>query len=398
MSTPLKVILGLAAGMLVGSSVLSLTAYAVPSPGGKSDKSSTPRTSMALVPVVVAVRDLSPGETVPYEAMAKRDLPEMIVTSSMVKPDTATYIKDQRLVVPVSKGDPLYWGWFSSTMSELKMDSPTLDVKVWEACDDALAASPGTSRRERTGADIRARLVREAGAQGQTKPSLATVLVLARDVKAGQVLTNKDLKQVSLHAEHTINSAVPVTDRKLVVGRRLSKVLQAGDPLLWAAFADNTATDECFKTLQPKVKAAGVAARDAEIARFQKQSGAALPKPERAPVPKVDAKGHADILMVTADVPEGAVLDESMLKARRFPDALVTASLIPAEQLRDIVGARTLVPLQAKDPLMWQMLDDAARPRQEGSCVLAAAAALNTAREQATREGTAAFVRGKESH
>ncbi|WP_146209641.1 hypothetical protein [Vitiosangium sp. GDMCC 1.1324] len=117
-----------------------------------------------LVPVVVAPRALAAGTRMTFAEMAQRPMPEQLVTSSVVKPDSATYVVDQVLTVPLSDGDRLHWTFFSRTRNGLMRGpepSSPRDPDLWEACDAALAASSTTARRERTPADIRARLVSE---------------------------------------------------------------------------------------------------------------------------------------------------------------------------------------------------------------------------------------------
>ncbi|MBN1206406.1 MAG: hypothetical protein JXB05_15955 [Myxococcaceae bacterium] len=68
----------------------------------------------ALVPIVVASRDLPIGTTVTWDEMSQRSVPAGLVTSSVVKPDSASYINNQKLLVPVLAGDPLLWSFFET--------------------------------------------------------------------------------------------------------------------------------------------------------------------------------------------------------------------------------------------------------------------------------------------
>lgn len=68
-----------------------------------------------LVPVVVASTDLSEGSVVTMEMVSQRSIPEQFVTSSVVKPDSASYIVNQKVLVPVQAGDPLLWSQFETT-------------------------------------------------------------------------------------------------------------------------------------------------------------------------------------------------------------------------------------------------------------------------------------------
>lgn len=227
--------------------------------------------------------------------------------------------------------------------------------------------------------------------------ALTPVVIASKKIAVGETITFERLSQRSIPAQFATGSMVRPDEVSTVINRSPTVPLEAGDPLLWAAFADHSATDACFSAIAPKVRAAGVTARQETIARFAKRLGSPLPAPEPSPVPQADASGNISIVVLTADVPEGKVLEESMLAAVAYPKEWVTASLIPADRLRELIGTRTLVPLQAKDPLRWQMLDDAERPRRAASCTLEASSAQEQARDRSTREESAAFVRGKEA-
>lgn len=236
------------------------------------------------------------------------------------------------------------------------------------------------------------RKVDEARKEWELKP----IVVAARDIRMGETLTFDLLSQRSIPARFVTDSMVLPADVMLVINRPASMPLQAGDALLWAVLADTSAPDACFKAIIAKVNAAGEAARDGALARFEERIGGPLPEPDPVPALKADASGEISIVVLTAEVPVGRVIDESMLAVGKFPGYLVTASFVPAERLRDVVGARAVVPLQPKDALMWQMLDNAERPRRQMSCVLEAGTALDEARARVIREETAAYVRGLE--
>jgi Flp pilus assembly protein CpaB len=226
---------------------------------------------------------------------------------------------------------------------------------------------------------------------------LRPIVVAAQDVRMGETISFDVLSQRSIPARFITDSMVPPADVMLVINRPINMPLQAGDALLWPVFVDTSAPDACFKAIVAKVNAAGEAARHGALARFEERIEGPLPKPEPVPELKADASGEVSIVVLTAEVPAGEVIDESMLAAGKFPSNLVTASFVPAERLRDVVGTRTVVPLQPKDALMWQMLDNARQPRRTISCALEAATALDEARARAIREETAAYVRSLEA-
>jgi Flp pilus assembly protein CpaB len=227
--------------------------------------------------------------------------------------------------------------------------------------------------------------------------ALTPIVVMARDVGVGEPITGDAIRSRSLPARFITDSMVLPNDVHQVVNRPSPLPLKAGDVLLWGMFADHSAQDACFTAIVAKVNAAGDAARDGVLSRFEERMGVPLPTPEPGPSLKADASGEVSIVVLKAEVPEGTVLDESMLAVGKLPGALATASLVPAEQLRDVIGTRAVVPLQPKDALMWQMLDDAEQPRRVGGCVLEVDGAMTEARARATREETTAFVRGQEA-
>lgn len=76
-----------------------------------------------LVPVVVAGTDMQEGTVVAYEMVSQRFVPEQFVTSSVVKPESVTYIVNQKVIVPVQKGDPLLWTQFETTRAAEKLST-----------------------------------------------------------------------------------------------------------------------------------------------------------------------------------------------------------------------------------------------------------------------------------
>ncbi|MER2566440.1 MAG: Flp pilus assembly protein CpaB [Myxococcaceae bacterium] len=76
-----------------------------------------------LVPVVVASTDLSEGSVVTMEMVSQRSIPEQFVTSSIVKPDSASYIVNQKVLVPVQAGDPLLWSQFETTKAAERLST-----------------------------------------------------------------------------------------------------------------------------------------------------------------------------------------------------------------------------------------------------------------------------------
>jgi len=82
------------------------------------------------VPVVVAAMDIPEGTVVTFDHIQQRSAPQPFVTSSVVKPDSANYIVNARLLVPVQKGDMLLWSMFETKMEKTKDPAPVSDTQV----------------------------------------------------------------------------------------------------------------------------------------------------------------------------------------------------------------------------------------------------------------------------
>src|SRR3954469_15211689 len=76
-----------------------------------------------LVPVVVAAVDISEGTVVTFDMISQRSVPEQFVTSSVVKPDSASYVVNQKVLVPVQAGDPLLWSEFETTKASERLSA-----------------------------------------------------------------------------------------------------------------------------------------------------------------------------------------------------------------------------------------------------------------------------------
>lgn len=132
-----------------------------------------------LVPVVVAAVDIPEGATVTMEMISQRWVPEQFVTSSIVKPDSASYIVNQVALVPMIAGDPLLWSTFEAKQS-------------------------------------------------------SKVLFLKADAAAGRQLSEDDLEERFVPNALLTPSWVPAVDRSRVISRRVLVACIKGDPLLWS--------------------------------------------------------------------------------------------------------------------------------------------------------------------
>jgi pilus assembly protein CpaB len=109
--TPL--IVALVLGMLAG-----VMAY-----NGLKKKEHDVKKGWNLIGVVVANEDIPEGTVVTFEMISQRSIPEQFVTSSLVKPDSASYIANQKILVPVQKGDPLLWSQFEQTKTAERLSA-----------------------------------------------------------------------------------------------------------------------------------------------------------------------------------------------------------------------------------------------------------------------------------
>ena len=109
--SPLLVALGLAllAGVVAYSAI--------------KKKEQDVRRGWNLVPVVVAAQDIPEGTQITFEMISQRNVPEQFVTSSVIKPDSASYILNQKVLTSLQAGDPLLWSQFQTTKTAEKLSS-----------------------------------------------------------------------------------------------------------------------------------------------------------------------------------------------------------------------------------------------------------------------------------
>jgi pilus assembly protein CpaB len=109
--TPLliAVILGVLAGAVAFSAI--------------KRKESEVKAGWNLVPVIVANQVIAEGTVVTHEMVSQRPIPEQFVTSSVVKPDSASYIVGQRVLVPLQVGDALLWSQFDTSNAAKKLST-----------------------------------------------------------------------------------------------------------------------------------------------------------------------------------------------------------------------------------------------------------------------------------
>ncbi len=107
---------------LIIAIVLGLLAGAVAYLGIDREKKRV-KAGWNLVPVIVANQDIPEGTQVSFDMVSQRPIPEQFVTSSVVKPDSASYIIGQKVLVPLQSGDPLLWSQFETSKAAEKLST-----------------------------------------------------------------------------------------------------------------------------------------------------------------------------------------------------------------------------------------------------------------------------------
>ena len=106
----LGLIIGLVVGLMGGVMLSGLVAY-----NWAKTSAAEARRGWNLLPVIVANQDLAEGTVLTFDHVYQRSIPEQFVTASVVRPDAADHIINQKLLVPVKAGDPLLWSQFEAS-------------------------------------------------------------------------------------------------------------------------------------------------------------------------------------------------------------------------------------------------------------------------------------------
>lgn len=114
---------GFVMGLLVGLGLFLLLGFmgGVVGYSAVAKAKTDARKGWNLVPVVVAAKDISENSTVTMEMISQRAVPEQFVTSSVVRPDSASYIVGQKVLVAVQAGDYLLWTQFETTKASERL-------------------------------------------------------------------------------------------------------------------------------------------------------------------------------------------------------------------------------------------------------------------------------------
>jgi Flp pilus assembly protein CpaB len=172
MSVAAAAILGAIGGLLVGSVGMGFLSFNL--------VKERARRGWNLVPVVVAATDLPRGTVVTLDLISQRQIPEQFVTSSVVRPESAAHVVNQKVLAPLQAGDPLLWS--------------------------------------------------------QLETMAKTALVAAADIPAGATLAEKDVTLQAVPEELLTESYVLARDRPQVIGRSVAAPFRRGDPILWTHF------------------------------------------------------------------------------------------------------------------------------------------------------------------
>ncbi len=138
----------------------------------------------AWVPVVMAGVDMAEGTIVTMDMLVQRSMPSRYVTSSVIKPDSVSYIVGQPLNVPVQRGDTLLWTQFEQMPAKGKL-----------------------------------------------------VLSLTQDVAEGTVLIRELIEEHQVPEEVATKSVVKPHAIAHVLGHRVNAAMKKGDLLLWSQVA-----------------------------------------------------------------------------------------------------------------------------------------------------------------
>jgi hypothetical protein len=86
-----------------------------------------PPTGLPMVVVVVTSKPLPAGHVLTMDDITQVSIPESLVTVSLVKPQDASYVVNQKLLVPRAARDPLNWADFE-TMATLGAKQPAREL------------------------------------------------------------------------------------------------------------------------------------------------------------------------------------------------------------------------------------------------------------------------------
>ncbi|HEX8706607.1 MAG TPA: SAF domain-containing protein [Myxococcaceae bacterium] len=98
--------------------------------GACAEASAAPPEAESLEEILVAARDLPMGTLLKSTDVVTRSVPSSGVTPSIIKPDAASYLMDQRVLLPMLAGDPVQWAFFENVGNQ-----------AYEACEQLEAGN-----------------------------------------------------------------------------------------------------------------------------------------------------------------------------------------------------------------------------------------------------------------
>jgi pilus assembly protein CpaB len=107
---------------LVIAVVLSLAGFTVGYSAIQKQRAEV-RKGWNLVPVVVANVDIAEGSVLTVDMVSQRSVPEQFVTSSVVKPESSSYVIGQKVLVALQAGDPLLWSQFETSRASERLST-----------------------------------------------------------------------------------------------------------------------------------------------------------------------------------------------------------------------------------------------------------------------------------
>jgi len=142
------------------------------------------------LPVIVAATDIPEGAVVTFDMISQRQVPEQFVTASVVKPESASYIVNQKVLVPLQAGDPLLWSQFETTRASERLASKIMHSGRAITVEAAKASAVGGWVRPNDHVDIIGTF-RDPGTNEQVATTLLQdVIVLATGKITGTTNTN----------------------------------------------------------------------------------------------------------------------------------------------------------------------------------------------------------------
>jgi hypothetical protein len=225
------------------------------------------------------------------------------------------------------------------------------------------------------------------------------VLTAQRSFVAGEAVSEQGFDETWLPQRFVTESCVRPADAALIRGRTVTAVVRAGEVLTWAAFTQRPShkpIEACTRAIAADSETAAIEARDRAVEAFAEQAaldgGTTHAPAATAQLPGPPAgDGDVEVLAPTEVILAGQTLRADALHPVKIPRSFFVASMVRADELHAVEGARLLAPSAAGEPLEWQYLDDPERPATLGACVLQATDGAAKARQAAAAERATAF-------